>query len=64
MTSMPLPQVAGFDAPIRGGFWAPTDTARRSFLRPRQPFPFGMFSSGLTFSSDEPTIFAEALSGP
>jgi hypothetical protein len=25
MTITPLPQVAGFDAPIRGGFWAPTD---------------------------------------
>jgi hypothetical protein len=24
--NLPLPQVAGFDAPIAGGFWAPTDT--------------------------------------
>jgi hypothetical protein len=28
MTITPLPQVAGFDAPIRGGFWAPTDSRR------------------------------------
>ena len=26
MTTTPLPQVAGFDAPSAGGFWAPTDT--------------------------------------
>ena len=28
MTTTPLPQVAGFDAPIAGGFWAPTDTLK------------------------------------
>jgi hypothetical protein len=29
MTTTPLPQVVGFDAPIDGGFWAPTDRRER-----------------------------------
>jgi hypothetical protein len=33
MTITPLPQVAGFDTPIVGGFWAPTDTQRPSLAK-------------------------------
>jgi hypothetical protein len=33
MTITPLPQVAGFVAPIGGGFWAPTDTQRPSLAK-------------------------------
>jgi hypothetical protein len=34
MTITPLPQVAGFVAPIGGGFWAPTDTEESPCGRP------------------------------
>jgi hypothetical protein len=33
MTITPLPQVAGFDAPIGGGFWVHTDTQRPSLAK-------------------------------
>ena len=44
MTTTPLPQVAGFDAPIAGGFWAPTDKILEQTSLGCQPGDPGLFS--------------------